>query len=116
MSQNSFTISYPALNPGTDKSVINFISGTPDLANLFFEGPEAAESRRRFFVTDSTVASLECMQTFVSRFDDGVYGKDCLLILGSGEKYKTIETVLNIVSEAVEAGFTRRDLFVVIGG
>ena len=65
MSQNSFTISYPALHPGTDKSIINFMQGKPDLAKLFFEGEEAAESRRRFFVTDSTVASLECMQSFV---------------------------------------------------
>lgn len=116
MSQNSFTISYPALNPGTDKSIINFFEGTPDLSQLFFEGAEAGETRRRFFVTDATVASLECMQSFISKFDDGVYGKDCLLILGSGEKYKTIETVLQIVSEAVEKGFTRKDLFVGIGG
>ena len=116
MSQNSFTISYPSLNPGTDKSIINFMAGTPDLAKLFFEGEEADEKRRRFFVTDATVASLDCMQSFVSKFDDGVCGKDCLLILGSGEKYKTIETVLQIVSEAVEAGFTRKDLFIGIGG
>ena len=97
MSQNSFTISYPSLNPGTDKSIINFMAGIPDLAKLFFESEEAAEKRRRFFVTDATVASLDCMQSFVSKFDDGVCGKDCLLILGSGEKYKTIETVLQIV-------------------
>ena len=116
MSQNSFTISYPSLNPGTDKSIINFMAGIPDLAKLFFESEEAAEKRRRFFVTDATVANLDCMQSFVSKFDDGVCGKDCLLILGSGEKYKTIETVLQIVSEAVEAGFTRKDLFIGIGG
>ena len=35
MSQNSFTISYPSLNPGTDKSIINFMAGIPDLANYF---------------------------------------------------------------------------------
>ena len=116
MSQNSLTISYPALNPGTEKSIINFMDGTPDLSYLFFEGKEAGEKRRRFFVTDATVASLDCMKSFISKFDDGVYGKDCLLILGSGEKYKTIETVLQIVSEAVEHGFTRKDLFVGIGG
>ena len=116
MNQNSFTISYPALHSGTDKSIINFMTGTPDLYQLFFEGEEAEEKRRRFFVTDATVASLECMKSFISKFDDGVYGKDSLLILGSGEKYKTIETVLQIVSAAVEAGFTRKDLFVGIGG
>lgn len=116
MSQNSFTISYPALHSGTDKSLIKFISGTPDLAALFFDGEEAKETRRRFFVTDATVASLECMQSFISKFDDGVCGKDCLLILGSGEPYKTIESVLNIVRAAFDANFTRKDIFIGIGG
>ena len=58
MSQNKFTISYPALPSGTDKSEIEFIKGKPDLVALFFEGEEAKESRRRFFVTDATVASV----------------------------------------------------------
>ena len=78
MSQSTFTISYQALHAGTDKSEINFISGKPDLSALFFEGKEAEEKRRRFFVTDATVASLECMKPFISEFDDGVCGKDCL--------------------------------------
>ena len=116
MSQSSFTISYPALHTGTDKSEIKFIPGKPDLAALFFEGEQAAETRRRFFITDATVASLECMQSFISKFDDGVCGKDCLLILGSGEPYKNIESVLNIVREAFEANFTRKDIFIGIGG
>ncbi len=116
MSQSSFTISYPALHTGTDKSEIEFIPGKPDLAALFFEGEQAAETRRRFFITDATVASLECMQSFISKFDDGVCGKDCLLILGSGEPYKNIESVLNIVREAFEANFTRKDIFIGIGG
>ncbi len=116
MSQNSFKISYPALHSGTDKSLIKFISGTPDLAALFFDGEEAKETRRRFFVTDATVASLECMQSFISKFDDGVCGKDCLLILGSGEPYKTIGSVLNIVRAAFDANFTRKDIFIGIGG
>ena len=116
MSQKSFTISYPALHSGTDKSHINFIPGTPDLAALFFEGKEAEEKRRRFFVTDATVASLKCMQSFISKFDDGVCGKDNLLILGSGEPYKTIESVLTIVRAAFDANFTRKDIFIGIGG
>ena len=116
MSQKSFKISYPALHSGTDKSHIKFISGTPDLAALFFEGEESKETRRRFFVTDATVASLECMQPFISKFDDGVCGKDNLLILGSGEPYKTIESVLNIVRAAFEANYTRKDIFIGIGG
>ena len=116
MSQKSFKISYPSLHAGTDKSNIKFISGTPDLATLFSEGDEAAETRRRFFVTDATVASLDCMQNFISRFDDGVCGKDNLLILGSGEPYKTIESVLTIVRAAFDANYTRKDIFIGIGG
>ncbi len=116
MSQNSFTISYPALHSGTDKSEIKFISGIPDLSALFFEGKEAEEKRRRYFVTDATVASLDCMKSFISKFDDGVCGKDCLLILGSGEPYKTIDSVLSIIRAAFDANFTRKDIFIGIGG
>lgn len=116
MSQSTFTISYQALHAGTDKSEINFISGKPDLSALFFEGKEAEEKRRRFFVTDATVASLECMKPFISKFDDGVCGKDCLLILGSGEPYKTIDSVLTIIRAAFDANFTRKDIFIGIGG
>ena len=116
MSQKSFKISYPALHPGTAKSEIKFISGKPDLAALFFDGQEATETHRRFFVTDATVASLECMQSFISKFDDGVCGKDNLLILGSGEPYKTIESVLTIIRAAFDANFSRKDIFIGIGG
>ena len=73
-------------------------------------------NQRRFFVTDATVASLDCMIPFISQFDDGVYGNDHLIILGSGEKYKTVENVLRIVTSAIEAGLTRKDVFVGIGG
>lgn len=115
MSTDNFTISYPAINPGTDKSLISFFSGTPDLVSLFY-GKDNQETKRRFFVTDATVASLDCMKDFIAKFDDGVCGQDCLLILGSGEPYKTIESVLTIVTAAVEANFTRNDVFIGIGG
>ncbi|MCR4579833.1 MAG: 3-dehydroquinate synthase [Treponema sp.] len=115
--KKELNISYPAIYNGTKKSEIYFIEGTPDLAKLFFtEESQANDERRRIFVTDATVASLPCMQSFMEAFTDEVHGKDILCILGSGEKYKTIESVLRIVSDAVQAGFTRKDLFVGIGG
>jgi len=115
--KKELNISYPAIHNGTQNSEIYFIEGTPDLAKLFFEEKnEANDGRRRFFVTDSTVASLDCMQSFIRAFTDEVHEHDVLCILGSGEKYKTIESVLRIVSGAVEAGFTRKDVFVGIGG
>lgn len=115
MKTDSINISYPSIHIGTEKSEITFLPGVPDLSRLFFEDNKD-EVQRRFFITDANVASLECMRDFTSKFDDGVYGKDILIVLGSGEKYKTIETVLNILTEAVEAGFTRKDIFVGIGG
>ena len=115
--KKELNISYPAIHSGTQNSEVFFIEGTPDLAKLFFSEPnEANDGRRRFFVTDSTVASLDCMKSFLESFNDEVHDRDILCVLGSGEKYKTIESVLRIVSEAVEAGFTRKDLFVGIGG
>jgi len=114
MAKDVFQISYPAIFSGTEKSNINFFDGTPDLISIFKPGEET--SQRRFFVTDATVASLDCMKDFIAKFDDDVCGKDMLIILGSGEAYKSIESVLRIIKAAIEAGFTRKDVFVGIGG
>lgn len=114
MTENTLFISYPQTYIATPKSEINFYSGTPDLINCFKPGEPCNE--RRFFVTDATVASLPCMKDFISKFEDDKCGDDCLIILGSGEPYKTIESVLRIVSGAIQANFSRNDLFVGIGG
>ncbi len=113
MDKTTFQITYPSSFSCTNKSEINFYEGTPDIFSLYYS---EERSRRCFFITDSTVASLPCMSDFISKFDDGIYKKDNLLILGSGEPYKTIESVLRIVSAAVEADFSRNDIFVGIGG
>ena len=114
MASEKFKIKYPAIHSGTAKSEIFFCKGTPDLISVF--KPGKSDEQRRFFVTDATVASLDCMKDFIAEFDDDVCGRDQLLILGSGEPYKTLESVLSIVTKALEAGFTRKDLFVGIGG
>lgn len=142
MASDSISISYPSIYPGAKKTEINFYSGKPDLVKLFFDGdtdgkidtgavagtpgtadvgkkgtPAPQTSQKRYFITDANVASLDCMQDFTAKFEDGVYNdKDYLLVLGSGEKYKTIETLLSIITVAAEAGFTRKDMFVGIGG
>ena len=115
MKKVTFQIAYPSIHAGTEKSEINFMSGTPDLIDVYNPGAEDAPCKR-FFVTDATVASLDCMKNFIAKFDDGVCGNDCLLILGSGEPFKTIESVLSIITAALETGFSRKDLFVGIGG
>ena len=71
MSTESMKISYPAIYAGTQQSQINFYSGTPDLCSVFFNSEEKC-TQRRFFITDANVASLECMQNFIQKFDDGV--------------------------------------------
>lgn len=109
---NTLDILYPASYPGTAKTKVSFYAQTPDLLPIY--GKESAE--RRCFVTDATVATLDCMKSFINRFEDGACGKDILIILGSGEPYKTIESVLTITQTALEAGFSRNDLFVGIGG
>ena len=113
MNNNTIIVNYPAIYSGTEKSEIVFLDGTPDLNSIFTPGESV---QRRFFVTDATIASLDCMQSFISKFDFDVCGNDLLLILGSGEPYKTIESVLTIIKKAIDAGFSRNDLFVGIGG
>lgn len=107
-------IKYSAINPGTAVTKITFTSGVPDLVSLY--APGNGNGRRRCFVTDATVATLPVMEPFVSKFEDGICGGDILIILGSGEPYKTMDSVLEIVSNAIDSGFSRKDLFVGIGG
>ena len=114
MKKNTFTVNYPAIYSGTDKSTITFYEGTPDLNKIYHPGEE--KNTRYFFVTDATVGTLPCMESFIQKFDDGIAGKDSLIILGSGEKYKTMDTVLEIIKQALEHGFNRKDVFVGIGG
>ncbi len=113
--KETLNIIYPPINPGTAQTKITFTPGVPDLLSIYEPG-NSADGKRRCFVTDATVATLPVMESFISKFEDGVCGDDLLVILGSGEPYKTIDSVLEIVSTAVDAGFSRKDLFVGIGG
>ncbi|MCQ2582423.1 MAG: 3-dehydroquinate synthase [Treponema sp.] len=114
MANEILKINYPSIYIGTESSEIEFFDGTPDLVSIFNIGAE--NTGKRYFVTDGTVASLPCMENFLSKFEDDRCNNDYLIILGSGEPYKTVESVLKIVSAAIEAGFSRNDLFVGIGG
>lgn len=117
MINENHLIAYPSIFAGTEKSEINFCNSVSDLCTVFnLSDKDSQKLPRYFFITDATVASLECMKPFISQFDDGVCGKNNLIILGSGEPYKTIESVLSIISEAFEADYSRNDIFVGIGG
>lgn len=117
----TFTIKYPAVHPGAARTDIKFFSDSMDLSALF---PES-EAARRIFVTDSTVAALPCMESFMRRWGTArdmrngftaARGKDALIVLGAGESYKTIESVLLIVRLAIDENMTRSAVFTAVGG
>ena len=118
---DSFKLLFPE-NSGFDKTDILFYNGKKDLYNLYFS---AENKRNRLFVTDTNIAPL-CAD-FISYFTDenaknikasSIFkkGNDTLCILGAGEKYKTIENVLEIVKAALNSNFNRNCLFVAVGG
>ena len=116
-----FTLQFPS-ESGFDRSDIFFHRGTPDLLSVYPADPE--KKQFRLFVTDTNIIQLECMKDFASSFGwqgqicTGRYfrGKDILLVIGAGETYKTMESVLEINTAALEANFDRGCLFVSIGG
>ena len=121
-------IAYPSVHPGTDRTFIRFYGGEPDLNSIFYSSEEE-NSLQRIFVTDTNVASLKQMQPFVNFFRGENYsqpkiengfistrGKDVLLILGSGEPFKTIESVLAICKAAIDSNAKRSAVFTGIGG
>lgn len=110
---SSFILKYPE-NSGFDKTDIIFYSGTPELEKIYFDCEKTYPNR--LFVTDTNIASLDCMKTFLSKVEANDAQGDRLLVLGAGEKYKTIESVLEIVKKALDANFNRNCVFVGIGG
>ena len=121
-------ISYPPVHPGTDRTFIRFYGGEPDLNSIFYSS-EKEDSPQRIFVTDTNVASLKQMQPFINFFRGenysqpkiengftGTRGKDILLILGSGEPFKTIDSVLAICKAAIDSNAKRSAVFTGIGG
>lgn len=121
-------IAYPPVHSGTDRTFIRFYGGEPDLNSIFYSSEEE-NSPQRIFVTDTNVASLKQMQPFVNFFRGenysqpkiengfiGTRGKDVLLILGSGEPFKTIESVLAICKAAIDSNAKRSAVFTGIGG
>lgn len=126
--KDRFILEFPE-DSGFGSTEISFYSGTPDIYELYL----SSESRQnRLFVTDTTIASLDCNRNFIEYFkantdtfgsikENGtslVYrnGTDTLCIIGPGEKFKTIESVLEIVKAALNSNFNRNCLFVAIGG
>lgn len=128
MTQDIFTIQYPQISVGTEKTDIIFYS-SPELDSLMsFLSPN--DGLNRIFVTDSTIISLPSLKVLAKEFlisaetlatgipPRSVFrkGNNTLVILGAGESHKTIENVLFIIQTALESGLQRSSVFVGIGG
>ncbi|MBQ9538344.1 MAG: 3-dehydroquinate synthase, partial [Treponema sp.] len=99
---------------GFHKTDIRFFSSNADLISLY---ESKADSKLcRLFVTDETVAALPSVSPFVEKLKASPLENDALVILGPGESFKTIESVLTIVKAALERNFTRSSVFIGIGG
>lgn len=140
MTQDIFTIQYPPVPAGTERTDILFY-GPTDCDNLLsLLAP--SDGQPRILVTDSTVISLPAMHSVAKGFcvpaasprqadqepasqdlaacipGGTTYrkGADALLVLEPGEGHKTIENVLAIVRTALDCGLQRSSTFVGIGG
>lgn len=121
MTHTEFELNYPATS-GFSKTIIHFYDGTPNLNSLF------SNEARRLLVTDTNVSNLPSMKSFIGQFAAdkelnsrsssfvACHGQDVLLVLGAGEKYKTMESVLAIVKTALDFNFDRHCVFIAIGG
>ena len=120
-------VEYPPVHPGTDRTFIRFYEGAPDLNGIFYAAGNT-DLPQRIFVTDETICALESVRPFTHLFHAkdggkdfsrgfvGTRGKDVLVVLGSGEPFKTIESVLHIVAAALDHNAQRSAVFVGIGG
>ena len=128
MTQDIFTIQYPQISVGTEKTDIIFYSSPELNALMHFLSPN--DGLNRIFVTDSTIIALPALKMLAKEFSiseqalsagippRSVFrkGDNTLVILGAGESFKTIENVLFIIQTALESGLQRSSVFVGIGG
>ena len=128
MTQDIFTIQYPQISVGTEKTDILFYSSSELDSLMSFLSPN--DGLNRIFVTDSTIISLPSLKVLAKDFlisaealSAGIAprsvfrkGNNTLVILGAGESFKTIENVLFIIQTALESGLQRSSVFVGIGG
>ncbi len=106
MKHETYTLAYDSVHVGTQETAISYFDTIEEITTVL-----SAYSGNTLFVTDETVADLHSMKSFIKSIDP-----QNILILPSGESYKTIEQVLRILSAAVERNLNRSSLFVGIGG
>lgn len=121
MQHESMKIPYSAVHPGTEATEIFFHTECSSVFEKLSKGREIlaydgsflkTEEVRRIYVTDTTVAALPQVHQFLESIPDSSVS----IVLEAGEKAKTVENVLKIVTTAIEAGMTRTSVFTGIGG
>ncbi len=132
---SSFTIKYRRQFIAAPQTRISFFSGKPALTEIFRGEKKSDANARRLFVTDTNVARLESVSDFFGKFGmdaDALsseksakplafagqeeFSGDALVVIPAGEEFKTVENVLAIVRSALDEAFSRKDIFVGIGG
>ena len=121
--KTNLKIKYKPLFAGTNQSILHFFDGEPKLDYLF------ESKQKKVFVTDQTIFSLPSLSGFFSKFTfnkDGSTGntsykvytheKHALIVIPSGESFKTIDSVLSIVKTGLDFSLTRKDMFTASGG
>ncbi|GMO13122.1 MAG: 3-dehydroquinate synthase family protein [Treponemataceae bacterium] len=106
------TITY-SKTPAPHSTQIDFIADEAEFCASFSERVSSHITQGALIVTDKTIAALPLFSKLTQDVTDG---KNTVLVLEAGEKHKTIENVLKIVSAALEAGLGRKSTFVGIGG
>ncbi len=104
---NTITIPYPPIHIGTEKTNIICYDSAESLTQI-----RNNATGRKIYIADDTVCKLPAVKSILENI-----GNDSIVItIQSGETYKTIDTILKIVSEALEADMQRSSTFVGIGG
>jgi len=106
MKHETFTLSYAPVHAGTKQTAIDYFNTIAEIKT------ELAENiKNTLFVTDETVNKLPQMADFFNSIPS-----ERVIVLPSGEKYKTIEQVIKILTQAVELGLNRSSSIIGIGG
>ncbi len=103
----SICISYPPIHISTETTNIIFYDSAESLAQITNNA-----TGRKIYIVDDTVCELPAVKSILENT-----GNDSIVVtIQAGETYKTIDTVLKIISEALEADMQRSSTFVGIGG
>lgn len=121
--ENNFNIKYPAVFAADcEESSVSFC---PTISDALSKAAFCEDGVRKLFVIDSNVEKAFHELLFESTnkcAQEGAFRSPSLatpystVVIPSGERYKTMDSVLMIIEMAIKLGFNRNDKFVAIGG